>query len=324
MPNNNKVIAFQIDKLEELNFETDSSLLLARGLQSKGYSIFFYHVKNLYIQNNEVLAYGFFIDFESSPSTQYRLSKSMTICLESVKLIMIRQDPPFNMEYITATYLLEKISNSVPILNNLKSLRDLPEKLSTLNFPQYLPNYIVSANIDEIKRFVAKYVNVVIKPLYQHGGKDVIRLNFNDSNFVEVISDYVNRFGHIIIQEFIEDVLLSGDKRIIFVDSEVLGYFQRLPMIGDFRSNTVLGGECRTTALDQEELSICNNVSIFLKKNDIFLAGIDLLNHKLIEINITSPTGLVILNKLYNKKYEELIIEAIEKRINHGIIRGLR
>ena len=315
-----KIIAFQMDPLNSINIQTDTSFLLALELQKKGYNIFFYEVGDLYLKNNQLLAIGIFTELTQGDGSFYKIITRETLNLEEVLLVMVRQDPPFNMHYITSTYLLEIIQNKTLILNNPTSLRNLPEKFSPLFFensiPDSIPDYVLSANFEIIKKFSLLYQEIVLKPLYQHGGQGVILIRSGDKNFDEVVKKYIKKFGHIMAQEFIDTVKDDGDKRVIFLNERVIGYYKRLPKKGDFRSNTVLGGSFEQCDLTENESILCKEIGAFLNENNIFFAGVDILNERLIEINITSPTGLAVLNKLYGNAYEKIVAEAIEIKIN--------
>ncbi|AEI88512.1 MAG: glutathione synthase [Candidatus Midichloria mitochondrii] len=312
-----KVIAFQIDPLESLNIETDSSLLLAIEMQNRGYEIFFYQVKDLYIENNEVFAKGFFAHLEKDSKSYYSITNHAVLNLAEVLLIMIRQDPPFDMNYITSTYILDKLGAHTPVFNNPSSIRNLPEKFSPLIFKNFLPEFIISSDLHLIEHFIQRHNFAVLKPLYQHGGKNIVLTNVDEENFQATIKNHIEKFGHIVVQQFIPSVRNNGDKRVIFSAGKLIGFFQRLPKSGDFRSNAALGGSFAKCELTIKEQLLCKKIGKFLEKNSIIFAGIDILGEKLIEINITSPTGLAILNKLYGGLHEKLVVNTIETKVNY-------
>lgn len=318
MKTENKIIAFQIDPLDSINVKTDTSFLLALEMQKRGYKLFFYQVKDLFVENHVICAIGFFALLKNEEKQRFYVKEDdITINLADVALVMIRQDPPFNMQYITATYILERLPKTTLILNDPQAIRSLPEKLSPLIFDGYLPEFIITENIHTVRKFAELHQTVVVKPLYQHGGQDVIKLKFNDAQFETCIMRYISMFGFIMVQKFIDTVEDQGDKRIIMVDGEILGYFNRKPAKGDFRSNMAVGGSCFPCELSAEEQTICKKIGDILKVYNIFFAGIDLLSEKIIEINVTSPTGIAFLNNMHNKKYEEKIVDLIEMKMHN-------
>ena len=316
MSNNVKVAAFQIDPLESLNIKTDSTILIALEMQKRGYTLFFYQVKNLYITNNQVMGKGYFVELCLSQTNYYTIKEERAINLSSSSVIMIRQNPPFDLNYITATYILDQITNQTLILNNPTVLRNFPEKFSSLIFKSYLIDSVITADFQIIYDFVKKHQQIVLKPLYQHGGQDVILVDTTIPNFEILISSHLTKFGHLIAQKFLDSVKTKGDKRVIFSLNKILGYFRRLPISGDFRSNTALGGSFEKCELTPKEQLLCGQIGDFLNQHNIVFAGIDLLEEKIVEINITSPTGLAFLNQLYSNAYEKVIVDAIETKIN--------
>jgi len=210
--------------------------------------------------------------------------------LSKANYVLIRQNPPFNMDYITATFFLERLPRNVKVVNNPISVRNVSEKFYSVNFLKYMPPTIFTKNIEEIKKFVKKYKKIVIKPIHGYGGKNILFVN-KSINQIKVLN-YIKKFGHIMVQKFIPQVI-KGDKRVFIINGLVKGAIQRVPRKGSFISNLAQGGKAIETKLNYKELKISKIVAKHLKKSKIFFAGIDLVSNYLIgDINVTSPTGL--------------------------------
>jgi glutathione synthase len=312
----NKVSVFQMDSLDLIRIETDTSFLIGLAMQSRGCDLFFYEPKDLLIKNGKILAYGFFASIKMAPRGEhYKVIERCLLDLSDARVLMIRQDPPFDMNYITTTYILDMLPRSVLVLNHPASIRSFAEKISPMLFQDFLPGYILTANKNELLKFSVNFEKIVLKPLYQHGGKDIALLDTRAMDFELVVQEYLDKFGYVIVQEYIEDVMAHGDKRVLMLDGQILGFFRRVPVPGDFRSNTALGGSYEKCDLTAKEHEICNVVGQFLKEHEILFAGLDILNDRLIEINITSPTGVMILNKLHGVNFEEKIVDIIENKL---------
>ncbi len=311
----NNIIAIQMDTLSKLSFETDSTWLISCKLFERKFNLFIYTPKNLFYKNGKVYAYGNFVDIISYAPAKYKKAKAQTINLEKTKAILIRQNPPFNMEYITTTYLLELIKDKTLIINNPTEIRNYPEKLSVLNFPELIPPTIIaSSNLLEITQFIEAHQEVVLKPIYAFGGFDIKKLTPQDNNTKEIIKKYLRKYGSFILQKYLP-MVKQGDKRIILVDGEILGVMRRVPNSEDFRANLAAGGTAQPTELTKQEAEICNRLKPELKKRGLFIVGIDIIGEHLIEINVTSPTGLVAINILYNRKVETEIVNQIETKL---------
>lgn len=311
-----RIIAIQMDPLHKISFATDSSWLIANELFKRKFTVFVYTPKNLFYQNGEVYAAGNFIKVKSYFPAEYSKEKSQIIQLKDAAAILIRQDPPFNMEYITTTYLLELIKNETLIINNPTEIRNYPEKISTLNLPTLVPPTIIaSSNIKQVMEFIDNYKQVVIKPIYAFGGMDIKMLTRETPNLKSIITRYLRKYGNFLLQQYLPSIK-EGDKRIILIDGEILGAIKRVPVEQDFRANLAAGGTATTTKLTSTDLDICKQLKPELKKRGLFFVGIDIIDKYLIEINVTSPTGLVAINKLYNKNVEVEIVNKIESKLH--------
>jgi glutathione synthase len=285
----NKIVAIQGNNLKQLNPKTDTTIFLALEAQKRKYKIFYYEPKNIYIENNKILAGGIFVKFNTSSKNFYKIEKKKIINLSYVQYILVRQDPPFNIEYITTTYILQKIKG-VKIINNPRAIRDVPEKLYSTIFYKYMPKTIFSSDLRIIKKFIKKYKKIIIKPIHGYSGNNIKLIN-KKTNEKELIN-YIKKHGHIMCQKFLPGIK-NGDKRVFVINGKVVGAISRVPKKGSFLSNMSKGGMAKIAYLNKSELKISKIVGKDLKKNNIFFAGIDFISGKLNgDINVTSPTGL--------------------------------
>ena len=286
----NKVIAIQGDPIQTINSKTDTTLLLALEAQKRGYRIYYYETKNLTFLNNNVYAYGKIIKFFEGKKIFYKVKKSRLLDLSKVSFILMRQNPPFNMDYITSTFLLEKVSKKTQIINNPFAVRNMPEKLYSINFLKLMPPTIFTKNIYEINKFKNKHKKIVIKPTHGYGGKNILFIEKNLSK--KKIINYLRQHEHVMVQKFIPQIKY-GDKRIFIIGGVIKGAIKRIPKKGSIISNIAQGGKATETILNKKEKNIAQIVASDLKKNKIVFAGIDLISNYLTgDINITSPTGL--------------------------------
>ena len=290
MSKKTKIVAIQGDKLKTINKDTDTSLLLALEAQRRGYKIYYYETENLNYINGKVQAYIKELKLFEKNKKFYKIINQKFFDLSKANYVLIRQNPPFNMDYITATFFLEQLPKNVKVINNPVSVRNVSEKFYSVNFLKYMPPTIFTKNIEEIKKFVKKYKKIVIKPIHGYGGKNILFVN-KSINQIKVLN-YIKKFGHIMVQKFIPQVT-KGDKRVFIINGLVKGAIQRVPRKGSFVSNLAQGGKAVETKLNYKELKISKIVAKHLKKSQIFFAGIDLVSNYLIgDINVTSPTGL--------------------------------
>ena len=292
----NKIVAIQGNNPSKLNPVTDTSVFLAHEIQNKNkYKIFYYDPKDLSIINSKVIAAGFFVEFNYKDKRFFKKLKKQKLELTKCKFILIRQDPPFNLEYISATYILDTIKDKVKILNNPTSIRNVSEKLYSVKFQKYMPNTIFTQNIDEIKNFFKKHKKVILKPIHSYSGNDIHLLtSFN----LKLIKKFIKQHDHIMCQKFIPKIS-KGDKRVFLINGKVCGAISRVPKKGSFLSNMSKGAKPINIKLTKIENKISKLIAKDLKKQNIFFAGIDFIDQKLNgDINVTSPTGLKTLYDL--------------------------
>jgi len=292
----NKIVAIQGNNPSKLNPVTDTSVFLAHEIQNKNkYKIFYYDPKDLSIINSKVIAAGFFVEFNYKDKRFFKKLKKQKLELIKCKFILIRQDPPFNLEYISATYILDTIKDKVKILNNPTSIRNVSEKLYSVKFQKYMPNTIFTQNIDEIKNFFKKHKKVILKPIHSYSGNDIHLLT---SYNIKLIKKFIKQHDHIMCQKFIPKIS-EGDKRVFLINGKICGAISRVPKKGSFLSNMSKGAKPINIKLTKIENKISKLIAKDLKKQNIFFAGIDFIDQKLNgDINVTSPTGLKTLYDL--------------------------
>ena len=291
----NKIIAIQGNHPSKLNPLTDTSIFLANEIQSKNYKIFYYDPKNLSVINSKVVASGFFIKFYYNQKKFFKILKKTKLDLTKCKFILIRQDPPFNLEYISTTYILDTIKDKVKIINNPNSIRNVSEKLYSVKYQKFMPRTIFTQNINEIKKFFKKNKQVILKPIHSYSGNDIHLLNSFD---LKLIKKFIKQHDHIMCQKFIPKIS-KGDKRVFLINGKVCGAISRVPKKGSFLSNMSKGAKPTNIKLTNTENKISKLIAKDLKKENIFFAGIDFIDEKLNgDINVTSPTGLKTLYDL--------------------------
>ncbi len=285
----NRIVAIQGDHPSKLNPKTDTSIFLANEIQKKNYNIFYYEPKDLSIINSKVIANGFFIKFDYNKKRFFKILKKQRLNLIKCKFILIRQDPPFNLEYISTTYILDTIKNKVKIINNPSSIRNISEKLYSAKYAKFMPKTIFTQNIKEIQKFIKIHKNVILKPIHSYGGNDIYLLNRFNLNFIK---KFIKKHDHIVCQKFLSKIN-NGDKRVFLINGKICGAISRIPKKGSFLSNISKGAKPISIKLTKLEKKISRLIGKDLKKDKIFFAGIDFIDQKLNgDINITSPTGL--------------------------------
>ena len=291
----NKIVAIQGNHPSKLNPKTDTSIFLANEIQKKNYRIFYYEPKNLSIINSKVVAKGFFIKFNYSKKKIFKILKKQNLELTKCKFILIRQDPPFNLEYISTTFILETIKNKVKVINDPTSIRNVSEKLYSAKYQKFMPKTIFTQNIEEIKNFIKINKKIVLKPIHGFGGNDIHLLHRFNS---KLIKSFIKKHNFIMCQKYLPKIN-KGDKRVFIINGKIVGAISRIPRNGSFLTNLSKGGRAINTILTSYEKKISNKIGNDLKKNNIFFAGIDFIDQKLNgDINVTSPTGLKTLYDL--------------------------
>ena len=284
-----KILAIQGSSLKKINIKTDTSFFLGLEAQKRNYDIYYYEPKDLSFFDGKVIARCNKLKLRDDFKKPIKILKKGVLNLIKAKMLLIRNEPPFNQQYINTTFILEHIVKKLKIINNPKALREVPEKLFSLRLIKYMPSTLISEDLDEIKEFFNKNKKVVIKPIESYGGNDVELLNkFNKKKILK----YIKKYNHLMFQKFIPQIS-KGDKRIFIINGKVKGAISRIPKQGSILSNMSKGAWAKKIKITNLELKISKIVASELKKLNIYFAGVDFINGKLIgDINVTSPTGL--------------------------------
>lgn len=307
-------IAVQMDPIERIKIAGDSTFALLLEAQRRSYRLSYYTPDKLSLSEGRLYASVQALEVRDKAGDHFTLGEAKRTDLSSFDVILLRQDPPFDMHYITTTHLLEKLDPKTIIVNNPRSVRNAPEKMFVMEFGDLMPPTLITRDLDEIKAFRAVHKDIVMKPLYGKGGESVFRVAPGDLNFGSLYDLFSVTFREAwVVQKFLPEVK-DGDKRIILVDGEFAGAVNRVPAEGDLRSNMVRGGSPKKTDLSAREREICDRLGPELKKRGLLFTGIDVIAGWLTEINVTSPTGIRAIKNLGGPDVAAMIWDAIEKK----------
>ena len=309
-------IVFEMEPLARVNPNTSSSLVIMKEAQRRGHTIYQYAPDEITLTLNGVFARARKVSINEGGKKFYSLAKDEIINLSAADVIMMRQDPPFNMEYITSTYLLEAIDKNAFVVNHPVSVRNAPEKLFPFLFREFMPNTVITEDFGAVRALAEAEEKIVIKPLYMFGGNDVFSFEKNQiPELKKMFNKLVRKYrAPVVAQKFIPEVV-KGDKRVLFIDGEVVGVFLRVPADGSIRSNIRAGGSLKKAHLNANDRKICDALSPVLKKNGFMICGIDIVDKYLTEINVTSPAGFMELIKLYKKDVSKILWDKIEQKL---------
>ncbi|MDE4134081.1 glutathione synthase [Phaeobacter sp. QD34_3] len=308
-------IAFQMDPIMGVNINADSSFRLAEEAQARGHTLFYYSPDHLAYQEGRITARGYDMTVQRVAGAPAVLGEEREVDLADFDVVWLRQDPPFDMHYITSTHLLDRLKGQALVVNDPFWVRNYPEKLLVLDFPELTPPTAIARDLDTIKAFKAKHGDVILKPLYGNGGAGVFRLDANDRNLTS-LHELFTGFSRepLIVQKFLPDVS-NGDKRVILVDGEAVGAINRVPAAGETRSNMHVGGRPEKIGLTERDLEICATIGPLLKEKGQIFVGIDVIGDYLTEINVTSPTGIQELERFDGVNIAEKVWQAIEAKL---------
>ena len=291
-------VAVQMDPIAHINISGDSTFALLLEAQARGHELYYYTPDKLSFQNGKVTAPLQTLQVQDEKGAHFNVGAAKVQDLSGLDVILLRQDPPFDLAYITTTHILERLHPKVLVVNNPAEVRNAPEKLMVLDYPQLMPPTLISRDRDAIESFRAQHGDVVMKPLYGNGGAAVFKVALKDPNFGSLFDLFSSIMREPwVIQRFLPKVV-EGDKRIILIDGEAAGAVNRVPPEGDIRSNMVRGGAAHPTDLSPRELEICRTIGPELKRRGLVFVGIDVIDGNLTEINVTSPTGLRAIKRL--------------------------
>ncbi len=308
-------IAFQMDPIENVDINGDSSFRLAEEAQKRGHSLFYYTPDKLAFQEGRITARGWPLQVRREIGNHFSLGEMQEVDLADWDVVWLRQDPPFDMGYITSTHLLDMIHPDTLVVNDPTWVRNYPEKLLVLQYPDLTPPTTIARDLDTLKAFKQKHGDIILKPLYGNGGAGVFRLGPDDRNMNSLHELFTSINNEpLIAQKFLPDVS-QGDKRVILVDGEPVGAINRVPAKGETRSNMHVGGRAEKVGLTERDLEICAAIGPLLREKGQIFVGIDVIGGYLTEINVTSPTGIQELERFDGTNIAEKIWQAIEQRV---------
>ena len=310
-------VAVQMDPLEKINISGDSTFAIMLGAQARGHKLYHYLAEDLTFQDGRLYAGVHEVSVQAVAGDHFRLGEFRILDLGAdVDVVLMRQDPPFDLGYITATHLLERIEGETLVVNDPAGVRDAPEKVWVLDFAKYMPPTMITRSLGAAREFAAKHAEVVIKPLHGNAGKAVFKIGRDGAN-LDALMELFNatyREPHV-LQAFLPEVS-EGDKRIVLIDGEFAGAINRRPKEGDIRSNLAAGGTAEASDLTETEREICAALGPELKRRGLLFVGIDVIGGRwLTEINVTSPTGIVAIDKFNGSDTAGLIWDAIEAKV---------
>lgn len=308
-------VAIQMDEIKSINPRSDSTLLLGIEACTRGHEVFYYTPDKLTYHDGMIRARAHPIKFFDDVEHYYELGEAFTLDLRTMDVVLLRQDPPFDMNYLTTTYLLEMLAPKTLVVNDPASVRNHPEKLFPTLLREFMPPTLISADLQEIEAFYAQHKDIILKPLYGYGGRAILHLKAGDDNFNAITEMlFAGSKEPIIAQRFLPEVK-SEDRRIILIDGEVAGVVGRVPAFGDIRANMRVGGTAVKAELSKKQHEICEALRQPLKEKGLIFVGLDVIGDWLTEINITSPTTLRAANKLSGTRLERDIWDAIERKL---------
>jgi glutathione synthase len=311
-------VAIQMDPIDKIDISGDSTFALALEAQNRGHGLFYYGPRDLTFREGKVTARGRGLTVRPVKGDHFTLGEMHVFDLSKADVLLMRQDPPFDMAYITATYLLEHIHPKTLVVNDPAHVRNAPEKIFVTQFKDLMPPTLITTDRNEINEFRAEHQEIILKPLYGNGGAGVFRVKPDDENLGSLLEMFTQFYREpVIVQRYLPEVR-KGDKRIILVDGVFAGAINRVPAAGEARSNMHVGGKPEATTLTQREKDICAAIGPELRKRGLIFTGIDVIGDYLTEINVTSPTGIHEVKRFGGPDIAALIWDAIEKRKKAG------
>ncbi|MBC8050550.1 MAG: glutathione synthase [Chitinophagales bacterium] len=308
-------VAFQMDAIQTLSIRGDSTFALMLETQKRGFAMFYYTAPALSMRDGLVIASGHAVKVTDEQGRHFELGALETRRLAAFDAVFLRQDPPFDMAYLTTTYMLERIHPQTIVVNDPAQVRGAPEKLFVTQFPDLVPPTLITRSLDDLKAFRREYRDVIVKPLYGNGGAGVFRLLEADTNAGALVEMFQAAFREpFIVQQYLPQVR-DGDKRIILIEGEAAGAINRVPAIDETRSNMHVGGRPEAVALTDRDREICAAIGPELRRRGLIFTGIDVIGDYLTEINVTSPTGIREIARFGGGDLAAQIIDAVEARI---------
>jgi glutathione synthase len=307
-------VAIQMDPIEKIDISGDSTFALALEAQARGHTLFYYGPRDLSWQDGKVTAFLRPLTVKNVKGDHFALGETAMRDLSEMDVVLMRQDPPFDMAYISATHMLERIHPKTLVVNDPAQVRNAPEKLFVTTFADFIPPTLISSDPRAIRAFRAEHRDIILKPLYGNGGAGVFRVREDDENLGALLEMFTTFYREpVIVQRYLPEVR-QGDKRIILVDGEFAGAINRVPAAGEARSNMHVGGRPEATALTPREKAICAAIGPELKKRGFIFTGIDVIGDYMTEINVTSPTGIREVRRFGGADIAALVWDAIAAR----------
>jgi glutathione synthase len=304
-----------MDPIESVNIDGDSSFVMGLSAEARGHKLWHYHPRQLTLRNGVAVARARPMTLRRKKGDHFTLGDEEVIELKSMDVILMRQDPPFDMSYITATHILESVHPKTLVVNDPVHVRNAPEKLFVTHFPELMPPTLITSDRQEILGFRAEHKDIIVKPLFGNGGAGVFHIAPGDENLGALLELFTQLYREpIIVQRYLPEVR-QGDKRIILIDGEAVGAINRVPAAGEARSNMHVGGRPEQAGLTARDKEICAAIGPALRERGMIFVGIDVIGSYMTEINVTSPTGLQEINRFEKVVLEDRIWDAIEKRL---------
>jgi len=311
-------IAIQMDPIQSINIDTDSTFMMALEAQARGHALWHYHPRDMALRGNTLYATARPLQVRRERGNHFTLGAAERVDLSGMDVVLMRQDPPFDMAYITATHMLEHIHPRTLVVNDPAAVRNAPEKLFVTHFPDLMPPTLITSSKDEVLAARAEWKDIIVKPLYGNGGAGVFHLKPDDENLGALLETFTQLYREpVIVQKYLPEIR-QGDKRIILIDGEPAGAVSRMPADGEARANFHAGGSARKTTLTARERDICAAIGPTLRAQGLIFVGIDVIGDWLTEINVTSPTGIQEINRLDGVRLEATLMDAVERRFHES------
>jgi glutathione synthase len=310
------IVAIQMDPIDSIDISADSTFVMALEAQARGHSLYHYLTQDLALKNGRVMAGARHLEVRREEGNHFTLGEQEWIDLALVDVVLMRQDPPFDMAYITATHLLEHVHPKTLVVNDPVNVRNAPEKLFVMHFPELMPPTLITTNREQVMDFRAEHKDLIIKPLFGNGGAGVFHIGPDDENINSLLELFTELYREPIIVQRYEPAVRNGDKRIILIDGKPAGALNRVPAKGESRSNLHVGGTAEKSTLTKREREICDAIGPTLKERGLIFVGIDVIGDYMTEINVTSPTCLQEINQFDGVKLEADIWDAIQLRLD--------
>jgi glutathione synthase len=307
-------VAVQMDPIQSINIKGDSTFAMMLEAQARGHSLFYYQTNTLALRDGSLFATGHELRVKDEPGNFYELGERQRVDLSTMDTVLMRQDPPFDMNYITATHLLETIHPKTLVVNDPAEVRNAPEKIFVTRFAEFMPPTLITRDAEELAAFRAEHGDIILKPLYGNGGAGVFRQKQGDENFSSLLELFTQMFKEPFIAQAYLPQVRQGDKRIILIDGEVAGAINRVPAQGENRSNMHVGGTPTPTTLTSREHEICEAIGPELKKRGLIFTGIDVIGDYMTEINVTSPTGIREVRRFGGQDIAKRIWDVVENK----------